>query len=194
MNLEEYRKDLNDIDEDILNYVLDEEDNDEKFNQVTKRVTDVKKKYHVIFVHSMNKANWDFNSEIIILDQPKDNLYIFKESKDNYEVYTLNDEDLNNLKDKLNNKALYDEERIMISPALLDGTSHKIDLINQDNATQIDASNLRYFSDDTLKGKEEYFDKEDIEYTKLIIDILTTVQELLNKNNISFDMFDEFTD
>lgn len=194
MNLEEYRKDLNDIDEDILNYVLDEEDDDEKFNQFIKRVLDVNQKYHAIFIHSMNKANWDFNSEIIILDQPKDNLYIFKESKDNYEVYTLNDEDLNNLKDKLNNKALYDEERIMISPALLDGTSHKIDLINQDNATQIDASNLRYFSDDTLKGKEEYFDKEDIEYTKLIIDILTTVQELLNKNNISFDMFDEFTD
>ncbi len=194
MNLEEYRKDLNDIDEDILNYVLDEEDDDEKFNKFIKRVLDVNQKYHAIFIHSMNKANWDFNSEIIILDKPKDNLYIFKESKDNYEVYTLNNKDLNNLKDKLNNQALYDEERIMISPAILDGTSHKIDLINQDNSKQIYASNLRYFSDDTLKGKEEYFDKEDIEYTKLIIDILTTVQELLNKNNISFDMFDEFTD
>lgn len=194
MNLEEYRKDLNDIDEDILNYVLEEDDDDENFNQFIKRVLDVNQKYHAIFIHSMNKANWDFNSEIIILDQPKDNLYIFKESKDNYEVYTLNNKDLNNLKDKLNNKALYDEERIMISPAVLDGTSHKIDLINQDNATQIDASNLIYFSDDTLEGKEKYFDKDDIEYTKLIIDILTTVQELLNKNNISFDMFDEFTD
>lgn len=190
MNVEDYNYELLEVYTEKSDYLM-EEGNKDNIDRFIKKEADVNKKYHVIFKYRIDNFYIDLDNEIIILDKEQDNVYIHKKHSEEYEKYSLNKEDIKLIKDKINNKALYKNDVAnLITPAVLDGNDHTIKLFNNDDYAFIYGSNLEYLCDEVYSEVKDKYEKEEIEFTKEVMDIIYMVQDILNKNNIPFDMFE----
>lgn len=141
-----------------------------------------------IFKHELLSAWEEPFTSIKILDCDKDNVVIGKDK------YTISTDYIEKIKKLLSNSKLYEEHEILFSP-VLDGTSHGI-LFSSDKNKKIECSNLWYWLEEgAFDNCSEDATKEDIEYTKLVVDTINKIQNILYENNIDFCiLYDEEED
>ena len=124
----------------------------------------------ILFKHTLSDSWMSPINIITIIDKDKDNVVI------NDNIYTIPVKDIDNIKLLLSNKDLYLDKEILRAP-ILDGTIHNIKLLDK---KEINCTNLWYW-------------KEDINdtYTKNIINLINSIQKILYKNNINFNILDD---
>lgn len=132
-----------------------------------------------IFKHELKDAYGMPLGSITIKDYTKDNLII------NEEKITLSNDLIEKIKELLNNKDLELNAEVVFPP-VLDGTIHELFF----NDKKIECCNLWYFKDDSDYEENEVFNKEDIKYTKAIVNLIKEIQKILNNNNIDVDILE----
>lgn len=133
----------------------------------------------IIFKHELKDAYGMPLGSITIKDDTKDNLIIEDEK------ITLSNESIEKIKELLNNKDLELNAEVVFPP-VLDGTIHELFF----NGKKIECCNLWYFKDDSDYQENEVFTKDDIKYTKAIVNLINEIQNILNNNNIDFDILE----
>ena len=97
--------------------------------------------------------------------------------------YSIPKTEINTIKEKINQTiSMYKNE--IDNPPMLDGTIHEISLSLNDKELNLTCNNLGYFNDSTL-------DDVKYEFTKYIVWLINDIQNVLNTNNIEFDIYDE---
>ena len=134
---------------------------------------------NILFKHELTGAWNEPVNSITIIDNTKDNVLIYKKK------YTISSDYIDQIKELLNNPILKSEGELLFAP-VLDGTNHNILLSNK---IKISCHNLWYWDDKTLSEHSKK-EKEKYEYTKALIDLINSIQEILNKNNIDFYILD----
>ncbi len=132
-----------------------------------------------IFKHELKDAYGMPLGSITIKDYTKDNLII------NEEKITLSNDLIEKIKELLNNKDLELNAEVVFPP-VLDGTIHELFF----NDKKIECCNLWYFKYDSDYEENEVFNKEDIKYTKAIVNLIKEIQKILNNNNIDVDILE----
>ncbi len=137
-----------------------------------------------IFKHELFDA-WHFPlTSIKIIDALKDNVVI------DGEKYTISSDEIETIKRAIDNPNLYQKHKILFPP-VLDGTEHKIVLSNE-KEKKIECSNLWFWDEESaFENCEKDYKKEDIEYTKLVIETIDKIQNILYVNNIDFYILDD---
>ncbi len=107
----------------------------------------------------------------------------------NDEKYTIPIDDIKKIKELLNEPELYKKHKILHSP-VLDGTIHNISFIG-DKKIKIECNNLWYWVEEDSFNECKEDNKEDIKYTKLVVDTINTIQDILYENNIDFYILDD---
>ena len=147
------------------------------------------KKYNILFEYYLGDALGFPISTLIIFDSPKDNVLNIDSNSKIYKC-TISEEDLNTIKGYLSNDMLFMDGETPKSN-LLDGTTHTINILSDDKFKSIKVLNLWYW----------YFDKnvldtdaleEEKKYTKLLINLIDDIAEVLNKYDIKIELdYDE---
>ena len=147
----------------------------------------MKKESNAIFMHKISHSRmFNVYSEIEILDQEENNL-LLKQNEKNADYYTLPKESVEEIKHELENDKLY-EDIYTIDPPVLDGYSHKIFISSNNKSKEIECSNLGAWN---LKDDYNYINddfKSNLEYTKEIVKLIYKIQDILNKNNIKYNI------
>lgn len=124
--------------------------------------------------------------------QPISNIVIFDKIEDNVVIngfeFTLSIEYIEKVKRLLSNEKLY-EDIEMLFPPVLDGTSHEI-LLSYTKTKKINCFNLWYWKDANSFENCREKNKDEIEYTKLIINLIDGIQKILDEKNIDFNIID----
>lgn len=135
---------------------------------------------NVIFKHELCDA-WSMPiNSIMVLDSEEDNIIIDEEK------HTIPYEDIETIKESLDNPILYNKKEIL-SPPILDGTTHKVYLTDGSMSSKITALNLWYW----LEDSEEEYEEDKLEYTLAIVKTICDVQEELDKNSIKFNILND---
>lgn len=163
----------------------------EKLNQKNK----------ILFIHKSTNTR-DFSVRtILISDCNKENNVIVDEDIliadmniiNNVANYTIPINDIKKIKMILSDSTIYAHTEILDAP-ILDGSQHDLYFSDLDKHIETECYNLWFwldekeFDDDLiLMGKT----KEKIEYTRLVIDVISKLQNILNQNNINFHIIDK---
>ena len=137
----------------------------------------------VLFKHELKDAYEMPISSITIIDNTTNNVII------NEKTYSIPIESINYIKEILNDEDLYSNKDVLFPP-ILDGTSHNI-ILSSNKKKEIECFNLWYWDEE---GAFDDYNKEDIKYTKLIINLINNIQNILNKNKIKFYIITYYDD
>ena len=137
----------------------------------------------ILFKHELSDS-WQIPlTSIKIFDCDNNNVVI-----DN-DKYTISNNYIEKIKKVLNNPNLYKQHDILLSP-VLDGTIHDI-IFSSKKDKKIECSNLWFWNEEgAFDNYKEDEKKENIEYTKLVVDTINTIQNILYENNINFYILD----
>ena len=138
---------------------------------------------NIIFKHVLIGSFFECPSiEITILDNPKDNVVIGDTT------YTIPYESINTIKKLLNNPELY-KRRDLIYNNILDGTTHEITFSNGNKTKELYSFNMWYWNEKGAYDKiDKKYSEKDIKYTKLVMNLINTIQSILTKNRINFNI------
>lgn len=133
-----------------------------------------------LFKSELHDNRSKFISSIQILDEEKDNIILKSDALE--EKITLKQEELNKIKELLNNDRLYTEDEVIFAP-IMDGNNNTIFFTNNIRIKHIQEPNLYYWQ---TNNPLEYNSgsKEDKEYTKAIIDLINDIESILKANKI----------
>ncbi len=121
-------------------------------------------------------------SSISILDNGEDNVIIDDKK------YTLSSDCINRIKELLSDDILYRDDEVLFPP-VLDGTKHKIYLLNDKT---IEGNNLWYWIyDDAFDNIKKDVSKKHIEYTMAIVYLIMEIQNMLDENSIDYYIIDD---
>lgn len=150
----------------------------------------------ILFSHELSDAWGRPINKITILDSDKENLNIVNGygyvSNSNIK-YTIPISDIEKIKVILSDDKIYAHTKFLDAP-ILDGTQHDLYFSDLDKSIETECHNLWFWLDEKEFDDEfvlNYNTKEQIEYTKLMIDVISKIQDILNHNKINFHIIDE---
>ena len=128
---EKYIKELSEIKEEEIDKWPDDVDKYDEYEKpfIEKRST-LNKKYKIIFKHDLKDAWQQPLDEFYVIDSDKDNIVIINHGQKI--THSISKNDLEQIKELLNNSDLYKKFDIVFPP-VLDGTSHEIYISNGNN-------------------------------------------------------------
>ena len=186
-NYEDYIKELMKIKKEEIAKWPDDIDKIDEYEKpfIEKRST-LNKKHKIILKHNLKDAWEQPIDEFYIIDSDKDNILIIKHGK-KYS-YSIPKEDLESIKKLLSNDTLFKKRDIVIPP-VLDGTSHEIYLSNGHDDIEIECLNLWYWLEKEVNNNNNLIaTAADVHYTKELIKLFKTIQEIITTNNITYNI------
>lgn len=149
-------------------------------------------KYKILFKHKLCDAWLKPINKILVLDKQENNIIITYGYFDIYKEYTIAIDDINKFKELLMNETIYKRTEVL-SPPILDGSSHQLYISNLNDSIEIDCHNIWYWNGDNRLDNiqsNEKISQNEIDYTKMIIKITNQLQSILDKNKIKFTVIE----
>ena len=168
---------------DLLKYMDEKskiyDDDDDKYISNYKMLLN---RFSIILEYFLGDALGMPKKWVIIFDKEKDNVITVDEDN-SINKYTVSSEDLKLIKECINkNDYIFTDEKVASTP-ILDGTTHKINVISDNRFKSIETYNLWYwyFEKDVMKTD---VNEEEKKYTKSVIDLIDDIEEVLEKYNV----------
>lgn len=157
-------------------------------------IKDIIEKYKnndkVIYINILKDAYHIPIKAMIIIDSTKDNFITFDNKREKENKYTINYNEIENLKEKLNNKELY-ENKDTINPHVLDGTINEIYMKSNSNSIELNMYNIGYWENENMiinYTENEFNTKESKQYTFELLKIIKEIEKIMRNNHIKFNI------